>query len=129
MQEVRQQDIYVATETWLGEGRAVPELEGFEAFGCPRPRAYNTRGGIACYVRHGLFSHVAVWRSCPYGCYIVLKLTSTPDAAPLFVVACYVPPVQANAFMHDIADVWERLGDEVSEAKGLGRERERERFT
>lgn len=120
LQEVRQQDIYVATETWLGEGRAVPELEGFEAFGCPRPRAYNTRGGIACYVRHGLFSHVAVWRSCPYGCYIVLKLTSTPDAAPLFVVACYVPPVQANAFMHDIADVWERLGDEVSEAKGLG---------
>lgn len=82
-------DIFLLTETHVGQQQPLPAREGYTAFQAAGPRA--GRGGVAAYVRSGMSAEI--WRSNPKDGVLWLRLPGAlPGGRTLFLAVCYWPP-------------------------------------
>lgn len=124
---VRDDDVVVCTESWLGVLDTPPALPGYVAFHFPRLGANSrrgqqrARGGVVAYVRQSLARHTSVWRTSQFGTHGWLRVDKAAGlAADLFLAACYIPPAQRNAHAQDIADAWDTLSADIAAAQAEG---------
>jgi len=114
------QDVLVFTETWLGEGQQAPDIAGFRAVQYNRPRALlsgQARGGLACYFRNELFAHVTHISGDATNSFAVLKVSKDVGFdQDLYLVVCYVPPMQSNSISMATRGIWAQLQQNVTSA-------------
>ena len=113
-------DVLVFTETWLGEGQQAPDIAGFRSLQYVRPHALlrgQARGGLACYFRNELFGHVTHVSGDATNSFAVLKVSREAGFdQDLYLVVCYVPPLQSNSISMATRTVWQQLQHSVSDA-------------
>jgi len=124
---IRDDDVVICTESWLGALDTPPDLPGYVAFNFPRRgegsrrMQQRARGGVVAYIRQSLARHTTVWRTSQFGTHGWLRVDKAAGLdADLLLAACYIPPAQKNAHAHDIADVWDSLSTDIAAAQVEG---------
>ncbi len=113
-------DVLVFTETWLGEGQQPPDIAGYRAFHYGRPdalQAGQARGGLACYVRQELHTHVRHVTCDPTNSFAVLRVSKEAGfAQDLYLIVCYVVPRDSTSISMASRGIWAQLEDSISAA-------------
>ena len=78
-------DVFCLQETWIADGAAPPNLEGFTLV--ESRRAQSTRGGLAIYIRKPL--KIETIHSNEYGIFTKLLL---PNSTRINIFNIYLPP-------------------------------------
>lgn len=114
----------VFTETWLGEGQRAPDIAGYRALHYSRPdalQAGQSRGGLACYVRQELHSHVQHVTCDPTNSFAVLRVSKEAGfEQDLYLIVCYVVPRDSTRISMASRGIWAQLEDSISAAISKG---------
>ena len=112
------------TETWLGEGQRAPDIAGYRAFQYGRPEALQAgqpRGGLACYVRQELSSHVHHVTCDSTSSFAVLRIDKEAGfEQDLYLIVCYVAPRDSTSISMASRSIWAQLEDSISTALSKG---------
>lgn len=118
-------DLLLLTETWMHAAAQPPPLTEYHCFGLSRPfqqSAGRPSGGLACYVRKHLASHVSVWKYAQDGSCIWMKISKAAGLqADLFLCLAYFCPEKSTFYDNPaVLDPFENLTKHLAEIKSSG---------
>jgi Reverse transcriptase (RNA-dependent DNA polymerase)/Endonuclease/Exonuclease/phosphatase family len=128
----KEDDISIATETWLKPDSVAPTLPGYTCFHNNRnymsAGARRGSGGVAIYVSQHIQQYVSLWRTNKTGSIIWIKISKCLGFdTDVFIAGCYFPPEHSTFYnsnsRQDRSDpdmLFQELTDDIAEVSALG---------